>query len=174
MPPVYAHQRGNWFPRLHAVACLGGTYTAFAMLAIIDPKSVAGTPLLVLIPACILLPFFASFIAFVVFAPVSFGLYWFMERFSRRSLSCHCVAGALCVALTLGAILLAGYFASLFGGRPEEMEDTGLFDQVAGRQEQLFFAAWTISGMAGGIAFYFARKMGISKVYAEMPNGGRS
>ncbi len=155
------------------MGCLGGTYTAFAMIAVIQPASFAGTPPQVLVPASILLPFFASFVAFVVFAPVSFGLYRLMERFNVRSFSSHCVAGVLCVALTLAIVLMVGYVASLFHDRPAQMEETGLFGQPIG-QEQLFVATFALSGVAGGAAFYFARRMGISTAYSDTSEGRQS
>ncbi|WP_429816575.1 hypothetical protein [Ensifer sp. B1-9] len=171
---MYAHQRENRFSRLHAAAALAGTYTAFASLVFIDPKSFAEVPSQVLIPASILLPFCASFIAFVVFAPASFGLYWLMERFDRRNLSHHCVAGVVCVALTFALILLAGFAASLIGNAPEQIEETGLLGPAMTSQDHLLLAACAISGAAGGAAFYFARKVGSPGSSLAQTGGGRS
>lgn len=171
---MYAHQRENWFPRLHAAAVLAGTYTAFALLAFVEPKSFAGVPSQVLIPASILLPFFASFIAFVVFAPVSFGLYWLMERFDRRNLCHHCMVGVMCVALTFALILLAGFTASLIGNSPEQIEETGLLGPAMASQDYLLLAACAISGAAGGAAFYFARKVGAPGSSVAQTGGGQS
>jgi MFS family permease len=170
---MYAHERENWFPRLHAAAVLGGTYTAFAMLIFAEPQSISGVSFLVLIPAGILLPFFASLVAFAVFAPVSFGLYRLMERFGRRNLSDHCLAGVVCVTLTFAFICLAAYVASLVENAPEPPEDIGLYGQPFGWQDQLFFAACAISGAADGAAFYLARKTGSSGDPAKA-NGERS
>ncbi len=169
-----AYQRENGFPQLHAAAALAGTYTASALLVIVDPKSVAGVPLQVLIPAGILLPFCASFIALVAFAPASFGLYWLMERLERRDLHHHCLAGVVCVAVTFAAFLFAGYVASLLQGAPEHVEATGLFGEAGSRSDQLFLGGCAICGMFGGVAFYFARKVGRSGVSVETAGGGRS
>ncbi|MCA1444376.1 hypothetical protein I6F07_30155 [Ensifer sp. IC4062] len=171
---MYAHDRENWFPRLHAAATLAGTYTAFAMLVFVDPKSISDVPFPVLISVGILLPFFVSLVAFPVFAPASFGLYWLMQRFGRRNLGYHCLAGVVCVALTFAFILLAGFIASSFENAPEPLEDVGLYGQPIGRQDQLFFAACAISGAAGGAAFYFARRIANSGTPAEKADGGRA
>ncbi|MGE6784795.1 hypothetical protein ACQKGL_19970 [Ensifer adhaerens] len=166
-----AHQRENWFPRLHAAAVLAGTYTAAALLVIVDPRSIAGVPFQVLIPAGILAPFFMSF---VLFAPASFGLYWLMERFDRCNLGYHCLAGIVCVALTFTAILFAGFVTSLLAGAFKQMEEAGVFDGAASRSGQLFLASCALSGMVGGVAFYLARKVGISGGSIETASGGRS
>ncbi|MGH6806667.1 MAG: hypothetical protein ACREEJ_07465, partial [Ensifer adhaerens] len=71
-------------------------------------------------------------------------------------------------------ILLAGYAASLLEDAREHVEATGLFGDAAGRPDQLLLAACAISGMVGGVAFYVARRAGISGRSVEMANGGRS
>lgn len=174
MPTMPSHQRENSFPRLHAAAALAATYTAAALLVIVDPRSIAGVPFQVLLPAGILAPFFMSFIAFVLFAPASFGLYWLMERFERRRLGHHCLAGIVCVALTFAAILFAGYVTSLLEGASEQMEGMGILGDAGDRSDQLLLTACALCGLVGGVAFYFARKVGISGVSIETASGGRS
>jgi hypothetical protein len=162
---MYSHQRENWFPRLHAAACLAGTYVAFVMLPLVNPKSISEIPAEVLIPAALLVPFFASLISFVLFAPASLLLYRFGKRFDCRSWGCHCLGGMLCVTLTLVAILFAGFVIS----KPENAEASGGLDTSSPSQERLFFMVYAVSGAAGGTAFYFARKMTIPQTYT---NGG--
>jgi hypothetical protein len=172
--PMPALQREVWFPQLHAAAALAGTYAASALLVIVDPKSVAGVPLQVLIPAGILVPFCASFVALVVFAPASFGIYLLMERFDRRNLAYHCFAGVMCVGLTFAAVLLIGLATSRLGETRAKIEETGLLDPMMGLQDHLFLTACAISGAAGGAAFYFARKLGFPGNSATKTSGGRS
>ncbi len=154
---MYNHQRENWFPRLHAAACLAGTYVAFVMLPFVDPKSVSGVPIQVLIPAALLVPFFASFISFVFFAPASFLLYSLGKRFNCRSWGCHCIGGVLCVTLMLVAILFAGLAVSTF----ENAEASDGIETTSWSQDRLLFIIFAVSGAAGGTAFYFARMMTI-------------
>ncbi|WP_331371946.1 hypothetical protein [Sinorhizobium chiapasense] len=142
------------------------------MLIFVEPQSISDVSLPALIPVSIVLPCFASLVAFPVFAPASFGLYWLMERFGRRNLSDHCLAGVVCVALTFAFICLAAYVGSLFENAPERPEDIGLYGQPLGWQDQLFFAACAISGAAGGAAFYFARKTRGSRRPAGKATGG--
>lgn len=174
MPAMPADQRERGFPQMHAAASVAGTYTACALLVIIDPRAVAGVPFQVLVPTGILVPFAVAFVAFFIFAPASFGLYWLMERFERRNLGHHCLAGIVCVASTFAVILFFGYVASLLEGASEQMEGTGIFGDAGGRSDQLFLAACALSGVVGGVAFYFARKVGRSGSSIEAAIGGRS
>lgn len=171
---MYAHEGENWFPRLHAAAALAGTYTASAIVTLADPHWLSSIPFPVLVPASVLVPFFASFIAFVVYAPASFVLYRLMERFGRRALHHHCLAGVLCVVLTFAGIALAAYVGSMFGTAPERADDPSPFAQAPGWQDQVLFAACVISGAAGGTAFYYARRIGSSESSPEKASGGQS
>lgn len=172
--PIPARQREVWFPQLHAAAALVGTYTASALLVIIEPKSIAGIPLQVIIPAGLLVPFCASLFALVIFAPASFGIYRLMERFGVRNLSLHCFAGVLCVASTGAAVLLLGQAASFFGYVRADAEATGLLASMKGSGDLLLLAVAAISGAAGGAAFYFARKIRLAEISVAQTVGGRS
>lgn len=151
---------GSFFQQ-HAAAVAAGLFSGVPLLLLLETIRLGnfaglGWPVYSIYMAVVVLVF-GSFIAFLVFLPASYVLYRLLRAYGLRNALFHCLAGILCVPLTIVIVALIGIGLSF--SDPHESENEAA---IAGQPIALdalgvnLLAVLTISGALGGYAFYLS------------------